>query len=119
MKYKDEKVWIEWSNKNKDAYGAGIFAYAKKWAETMEEQLEKGITVAQCANKTSHEADVFGMSGYTYGVSVGILSKCWTHGEELRVWHNIDSQIGTEGEEANKKGSVLNPAILCVSKEKK
>ena len=47
-----------------------------------------------------------------YGAAVFVLATCWEHGEELRRWHNVVTQIGTEGEEANKNGGVLNPALL-------
>jgi len=33
-----------------------------------------------------------------YGAAVAILSKVWKHGEELRRWHNLKTQIGDEGE---------------------
>lgn len=49
-----------------------------------------------------------------YGCAVSILSQVWIHGEELRRWHNLDSQIGTEGEKANESGGVLNPAVLNI-----
>lgn len=47
-----------------------------------------------------------------YGCAVNILSHCWIHGETLRLWHNLKTQIKHEGEEANEKGGVLNPAII-------
>jgi hypothetical protein len=46
--------------------------------------------------------------------AVLILSLCWKYGEKLRRWHNLDTQIGNEGEKANKSGGVLNPAMLSV-----
>lgn len=42
------------------------------------------------------------------------LSRFWEHGEALRLWHNLDTQIKNEGEIANKTGGVLNPAILNI-----
>lgn len=53
-----------------------------------------------------------------YGMAVSILASSWEHGEELRQWHNLDSQIQNEGEEANKKkDAVLNPALMTVGKK--
>jgi hypothetical protein len=43
-----------------------------------------------------------------------MLAKCWLHGEALRRWHNKDTQIGTEGDRANERGGVLNPAMLSI-----
>ena len=37
--------------------------------------------------------------------------------ERLRKWHNIDTQLGTEGEEANTGNGVLNPALLSIRKK--
>lgn len=45
-------------------------------------------------------------------MAVVVLTKCWSRGEELRRWHNLDTQIGNEGEKANASGGVLNPALL-------
>ena len=36
------------------------------------------------------------------------------NGEDLRRWHNLDTQIRNEGEIANEKGGVLNPAIMSI-----
>lgn len=50
-----------------------------------------------------------------YGCAVSALAKFWVHGEQLRIWHNLDIQIGNEGEKANESGGVLNPALLNIS----
>jgi hypothetical protein len=80
----------------------------------MEAAMGKGEKLEDMAKKLSHEADKEGLTGFMYGMAVSILSKTWKYGEELRIWHNLDRQIGTEGERANKKGTVLNPALLNV-----
>jgi hypothetical protein len=49
-----------------------------------------------------------------YGCAVSTLSETWKFGEELRRWHNIDTQIHHEGEAANERGGVLNPAVLVI-----
>jgi hypothetical protein len=38
----------------------------------------------------------------------------WKHGEALRLWHNLKTQIRDEGEKANESGGVLNPACLSI-----
>ena len=55
-------------------------------------------TVACCAKEASHLADSEGITGFMYGCAVSMLAQCWKHGEELRRWHNKDTQIGTEGD---------------------
>jgi hypothetical protein len=73
-----------------------------------------GSSLEQIAEQASHDADVAGITGFMYGAAVAVLADCWEHGEELRRWHNLDSQIGNEGEKANESGSVLNPALLNI-----
>ena len=69
--------------------------------------MERRISVAGCAEEASHIADTEGITGFQYGCAVGILSQVWVHGEKLRRWHNLDRQIGNEGELANEKGGVM------------
>jgi hypothetical protein len=83
----------------------------------MEKHLDRGETVEQCAQKVFDEVDNrpgFGITGFMYGCAVAILADVWEYGEELRRWHNLKTQIGKEGERANEKGTVLNPAVLCL-----
>lgn len=96
-------------------YARGIVAYAEAWASVMEERMAAGATVADCADKASYDANYDGVTGFMYGCAVGLLAQHWTHGEELRRWHNLKTQIGNEGEKANESGGVLNPAILTIS----
>lgn len=76
--------------------------------------MAAGATVIDCAKAASHEADVEAITGFMYGCAVSILAKAWKHGDELRRWHNLDTQIGTEGEAANASGGTLNPALLTI-----
>jgi len=117
MKFKDEKKWKEGVAKNTDPYGSAVYLFAEKWANFMEKKMAEGEILSALAKKASHEADTEGITGFMYGCAVSVLSKCWKWGEELRQWHNLDSQIGSEGEEANKKGGVLNPALLSVGEK--
>ena len=80
----------------------------------MVESISKGNALQDIAKDLSHEADTMGITGFMYGMAVSILSHCWVHGEDLRIWHNLDTQIKDEGEKANEKGTVLNPALLNI-----
>lgn len=113
----DEKatLWKEGVAKNQDPYGNAVYRFASEWATRMESELAKGKTLPDIARKCSSEADDECITGYMYGCAVEILAYAWKYGEELRKWHNLETQIGTEGEEANKKGTVLNPALLNIS----
>ena len=96
-----------------DDYSKGVIDYTEAWAKLMEEKLAQGETIEGCADKTSHDADTEGITGFMYGCAVSLLASAWEHGEALRRWHNLATQIGREGERANAKpGRVLNPALL-------
>jgi hypothetical protein len=99
---------------NPDPYGRGIIRFAEAWAELMEKRMGEGLNVEDVAKQASYDADTEGITGFMYGAAVAVLTKYWTFGEQLRRWHNIDTQIGDEGEKANESGGVLNPAMLSI-----
>lgn len=107
-------------NNSKESYGYGTYAFASQWAAKMEAMKKDGSSIADIAKpacdavlKESNET-LGGLTGAMYGFAVGILANSWRYGEELRTWHNKDIQMGTEGDDANKKGGVLNPAMLGI-----
>ena len=117
LELSDTESWAKGIANNTDGYGARVFRYAEEWGRLMQVRIASGETVAECAEELSRIADDDGITGFMYGCAVGILAKCWKHGEELRRWHNKETQIGTEGDEANKSGGVLNPAVLIVNRK--
>lgn len=114
MTLRDEDGWQKTVAANTDGYGGAVIRYAELWARLMEGRISNGDTVESCAEEASHIADDEGITGFMYGCTVSILSQVWVHGEDLRQWHNIKTQIKNEGEKANESGGVLNPALLCV-----
>lgn len=117
MKIRDQAAWDEAIRVNgTSGYAGGILDYAYRWANLMEREIEAGKALADIAKDSSRAADTDGITGFMYGCAVGLLAQTWEHGEELRRWHNLDTQIGTEGERANATGGVLNPALLVVGK---
>lgn len=115
MHIKDQDAWQAWVDNNTDPYGAAVVHYAERWADLMEGRMADGESLVDIAKQTSHEADTEGITGFMYGAAVSILSSSWVHGEKLRLWHNLHTQIGNEGERANEKpNAVLNPAMLHV-----
>lgn len=114
MEISDEAIWENYKSKNQDGYGGGIIAYAERWARLMQVEINEGKKLEDIAETTSHEADIDGISGFMYGAAVHTLANSWKHGEQLRRWHNLDTQLGSEGEEANESGGVLNPALLSI-----
>lgn len=113
MEFKDKKAWNKGLKKNKDAYGAEVYRFAEDWANLMESRMSKGGHLNDIAEETSFEV-AGGITGFMYGCAVSILSGVWKYGEELRKWHNLDAQIGNEGEKANESGAVLNPALMTI-----
>jgi hypothetical protein len=73
--------------------------------------------MANHADRLSHEADTDGITGFMYGCAVQAIAHFWVHGEELRCWHNLKTQIHQEGEKANLSGTVLNPAVIVVGEQ--
>jgi hypothetical protein len=111
---RDEAAWQRWVDANTDPYGACILRYAARWANRMEAELAAGHRLEDIADATSSTADVEGITGFMYGAAVSVLASCWEHGEALRRWHNLKTQIRHEGEAANDSGGVLNPALLSI-----
>lgn len=114
MEVSDEEAWQEFKDKNQDPYGGAVVTYAERWARLMQVEMTNGKQLEEVAETTSHEAGLEGLTGFMYGAAVSTLARCWKHGEQLRRWHNLDTQLGNEGELANESGGVLNPALLNV-----
>ena len=123
-----EKIQVPWYKRsafNKavrlnsaDGYSAATVKFAIAWAVAMQQALRQGKKIGDVAEELSQEVDYEGITGFMYGFAVSFLAKFWKHGEELRRWHNLDTQLGNEGEQANKKkDAVLNPALLSISRK--
>lgn len=118
MAFSDVAEWEKGLAAQTDGYGQAVFSYAKRWARLMQARMCDGKSVADVAEKASYDANVEGITGFMYGAAVSILAKSWQYGEALRTWHNLDTQLGSEGEKANEEGGVLNPALLCIGSGK-
>ena len=115
MKVRDWAKWDKYISVNKDPYGGACVSYARRWAELMETRMSEGDALEAIANETSHTTNIEGITGFMYGAAVEMLSQCWEHGEQLRLWHNLKTRLKKEGEAANAKpGAVLNPALLSI-----
>ena len=125
MRIKNWDAWRKSIEANQDAdanellagYGESVTLFASLWLTLMEKAiLFEYKTVAGCAEAAEKEANAllgqWGMTGFQYGCAVSLLAETWSYGEDLRRWHNLQTQVGTEGERANESGGVLNPALL-------
>lgn len=110
----DADGWQKCKDANRDGYGGACVTYAEQWARLMQLEMAGGKALEDIADATSSEADTEGITGFMYGCAVSMLSKCWVHGETLRRWHNLKTQLRDEGERANESGGVLNPALLNI-----
>lgn len=113
---------------NQDPYGNAVYRYASEWATRMEQKFlrDVGVRIESASDdvvsewlkmnmeKTSHEADTEGITGFMYGCAASILSSYWVAGEQARKRHNLDTQIDDEGERANESGGILNPALMSI-----
>jgi hypothetical protein len=120
MELRDAEGWKQANDANPPSkpYGHRVITYAEDWANFMEREMATGKTLEECAQATSQEANTDGITGFMYGAAVSVLSAVWKHGEQLRRWHNLTTQLGNEGERANESGEVLNPALLHVETPK-
>jgi hypothetical protein len=113
MKLKNVELWKDLKKNNQDFYGSAIIRYAELWADTMEAGINAGKELKDIAESSSQLADTKGITGYMYGIAVGILSECWENGDELRKWHNRQYDISDD-----EKG-IVNPAgwVVTLPKE--
>jgi len=111
MTLRDEEGWKKSVAANTDGYGGGVISFAERWARLMEGRMANGDTLEACADEAFSLADNEGITGFMYGAAVSILSQVWIHGEQLRRWHNLKTQIGHEGEKTKESGGMLNPAL--------
>jgi hypothetical protein len=126
MKLKDKEAFMAAvkNNMTDDGYGSCGILFACLWAGAMEREIAiRGIDklpefADECVSEADGSMGSFGITGLQYGLAVSLLAQVWEHGEELRTWHNLKSQIGDEGERANETGGVLNPAIMHVADRK-
>lgn len=111
MKMINAELYNSWKANQSGPYGLAVFEFAERWADAMEEKIANAEKLENVAKQLSIEvAD--GITGFQYGVAVSVLAHCWKYGEQLRRWHNLETQIGDEGEKANESGGILNPALL-------
>ncbi len=111
LEFKDDEARQEWQeivniNSNKE-YGECVVTYARRWAKFMQYLMNNhDKRVTEVASNASFASDIDGITGFMYGVAVGILSDYWKYGEELRKWHN--KQYGVDETE----NGVVTPALI-------
>lgn len=84
---KDAEAWQSWLDANTDPYGSAVMRYAARWANIMESEMAKGLSLKSVAEPASHRADVEGVTGFMVGCARSMLIRVWEHGEHLKAWH--------------------------------
>ena len=88
---------------SRDGYSLGMVKFTERWADLMEKRLSTGDELKDIAEAMSSKADTEGITVFMYGCAVSALSHFWVHGESLRRWHNLNTQLRDEGQKANEK----------------
>jgi len=96
--------WAKWVESAQDDYGHQCVMVAV----VVGEALDEGLSPKDAADKMYG----YGLTGFMAGAVAKMVSQCHVRGDEFRRWWNVKTQINKEGEKANEKGGVLNPAIL-------
>lgn len=112
MPISDPEAWKAWEDNNKDPYGGCCVNVAREVMRLLDERQEFDTHKLICEADDNIKAG--GITGFMAGCVASMVSKCHSRGDEFRRKWNLDNQIQTEGEQANKEGGVLNPAILNI-----
>ena len=115
------KEWNEYVNANKDPYGKAVIDAARELMNKLDE-IENNSTVPlmdlhgwskDLVHQVNDELNL-GLTAFQAGCVAQIVSECHSLGELFRKDWNRSIQLSDEGEEANKTGGVLNPALLIL-----
>lgn len=89
---KSQRIWEDYLEKNKNAYGLTILEFANLWATEMELKMNGGTfkdlttkDIDECSDKIDDE---FGdISGFMYTMAIRVLGDTWKYGTELNEWN--------------------------------
>jgi hypothetical protein len=109
-----KKEWDHYAEINDDPYSKAVVDTARRVMEILDEEPDKKIDCRKLICRGDDESNAGGITGFMAGCVASIVSQFHSRGEEFRTAWNLENQIQTEGEEANKKGGVLNPALLTI-----
>ena len=75
---------------SRDGYSNATVAYAIKWANLMEKEINKGNELTkEVINKTSFDADEEGVTGFMANWAFGAIKRFWVYGEKLEGLNSI------------------------------
>lgn len=112
----NKKEWEKHVKVNKDdPYSNACIMVARRVMELLDEVNE--FDTHQIICQADKETEAGGITGFMAGAVASMVSQCHSRGEEFRKQWNLDTQIQIEGEEANKEGGTLNPALLNLERK--
>lgn len=116
MPITEMEKWNELVKINDDPYGSACILVARRVMEILDKKSGE-FDCHEIICQADDESSAGGITGFMAGCVAGMVSQVHSRGEEFRRKWNVDNQIGDEGEKANEKGTILNPALLTI-KEK-
>ena len=109
----DQEKWNSWVVANEDPYGKACVDVAREAMQILDEEPGE-FDCHKLISRADKRSGAGGITGFMAGCVAQMVSACHSRGEEFRRKWNKDNQIGTEGDEANDSGGVLNPALLNI-----
>ena len=117
MPITDEKGWQECQDKNTDPYGGCCVNVARRVMEILDEE-PGDFDTHEIICRADKDIKAGSITGFMAGCVANMVSCCHSRGDEFRRKWNTDNQIRDEGDKANKRGGVLNPALLVIGETK-
>jgi len=108
----EQKIWNECVKINDDSYGKCCVDVARRVMEILDEDAE--FDARQIIWRACDDVKAEGITAFMAGCVAQMVSKYHSRGEEFRKKWNEEEQLHSEGDEANKVGGVLNPALLNI-----
>jgi len=119
MPITNKKTWTAWEKANDDPYGKACVDVARQVMKILDDN-PGDFDTHKIVCQADKEVKAGGITGFMAGCVAQMVSKCHSRGEEFRrKWNNDNSIQDGGGEKANKKkGAVINPALITISKRK-
>lgn len=108
-----EKEWNEIVEINKDSYGKCCVDVARQAMKILDDE-SGDFDTHKIICQADDEVEAGGITGFMAGCVAQMVSQCHSRGEEFHRKWNKDNQIQDEGDKANEKGEILNPALLNI-----
>ena len=117
MPITNDPLWQSWVEANTDPYGKCCIDVAREVMRRLDAK-QGPFDPRLLVNDADKAIKAGGITGAMAGFVASMVAQVHSRGEEFRRAWNRETQIGTEGDEANAKGKgTLNPAFLRVGKK--